>query len=319
MKKALVCGAGGFIGGHLVEKLKREGYWVRGVDIKEHEFRATAADDFRLLDLRRPGNCWEALAVDGGTFDEVYQLAADMGGMGFIHTAECDIMHNSALINIHMIDAATKIGAGRYFFSSSACVYPDMQPGDPAMTEDEVIPANPDNEYGWEKYYAERMAHAYARHYPIDVRVARFQNCYGPYGTWRGGREKAPAAICRKVAMADEGGTVDVWGDGTAVRGFTYVDDLVDGIYLLMQSDQTDTANIGTEEYVTVNALVETVIDVSGKAVHIEHVDGPVGVQARNFSHARMHDLGWEATVPLREGIEATYAWIAAEVARLGL
>jgi nucleoside-diphosphate-sugar epimerase len=319
MKKALVCGAGGFIGGHLVEKLKREGYWVRGVDIKAHEFRATAADEFRLLDLRRPDNCWEALSVDGGAFDEVYQLAADMGGMGFIHTAECDIMHNSALINVHMIDAATKIGVERYFFSSSACVYPDMQPGDPAMTEDEVVPANPDNEYGWEKYYAERMARAYARHYPIEVRVARFQNCYGPYGTWRGGREKAPAAICRKVAMADEGGAIDVWGDGTAVRGFTYVDDLVDGIYLLMQSEETDTANIGTEQYVTVNDLVETVIAVSGKEIHIEHVDGPVGVQARNFSHTRMHDLGWESTVPLREGIEATYAWIEAEVERLGL
>ncbi len=326
MKKALVCGAGGFIGGHLVEKLKREGYWVRGVDIKAHEFRTTAADEFRLLDLRRPDNCWEALSLgrdpstgSGQAFDEVYQLAADMGGMGFIHTAECDIMHNSALINVHMTDAATKIGVGRYFFSSSACVYPDMQPGDPAMTEDEVVPANPDNEYGWEKYYAERMARAYARHYPIEVRVARFQNCYGPYGTWRGGREKAPAAICRKVAMADEGGAIDVWGDGTAVRGFTYVDDLVDGIYLLMHADQTDTANIGTEQYVTVNELVETVIDVSGKEIHIEHVDGPVGVQARNFSHTRMHDLGWEATVPLREGIEATYAWIEAEVERLGL
>ena len=319
MKKALVCGAGGFIGGHLVEKLKREGYWVRGVDIKEHEFRTTAADEFRLLDLRRPDNCWEALAVDGGTFDEVYQLAADMGGMGFIHTAECDIMHNSALINVHMIDAATKIGVARYFFSSSACVYPDMQPGDPAMTEDEVVPANPDNEYGWEKYYAERMARAYARHYPIDVRVARFQNCYGPYGTWRGGREKAPAAICRKVAMADDGGTIDVWGDGTAVRGFTYVDDLVDGIYRLMHAEAIDTANIGTEEYVTVNELVETVIDVSDIEIHIAHVDGPVGVQARNFSHARMHDLGWDATVPLRAGIAETYAWIAAEVERLGL
>ncbi len=314
MKKAVVCGAGGFIGGHLVSKLKREGYWVRGVDIKPHEFRTPEADDFRLLDLRHPENCWEALAVDGGTCDEVYQLAADMGGMGFIHSAECDIMHNSALINIHMIDAAVKSGVSRYFFSSSACVYPDMQPGDPEMTEDQVIPANPDNEYGWEKLYAERMAQAYARHYPIDVRVARFQNCYGPYGTWRGGREKAPAAICRKVAMADQGGTIDVWGDGTAVRGFTYVDDLVDGIYLLMQSDLVNSVNIGTEEYVTVNDLVQTVIDVSGKDVTIEHVDGPVGVQARNFSKARMYGLGWKARVSLREGIAETYPWIAEQV-----
>lgn len=314
MKRALVCGAGGFIGGHLVSKLKRNGYWVRGVDIKEHEFRTLEADEFRLLDLRRPEDCWEALVVDGGTFDEVYQLAADMGGMGFIHTAECDIMHNSALINVHMIDTAAKLGVPRYFFSSSACVYPDMKPGDPEMTEDQVIPANPDNEYGWEKLYAERMAHAYARHYPIEVRVARFQNCYGPYGTWRGGREKAPAAISRKVAMAEEGGTIDVWGDGTAVRGFTYVDDLVDGIYLLMQSDLRESANIGTDEYVTVNELVQTVIDVSGKDVSIRHVEGPVGVQARNFSKARMKALGWEAKVTLREGIEQTYPWVAEQV-----
>jgi nucleoside-diphosphate-sugar epimerase len=193
-----------------------------------------------------------------------------------------------------------------------------MQPGDPAMTEDEVIPANPDNEYGWEKYYAERMAQAYARHYPIEVRVARFQNCYGPEGTWRGGREKAPAAICRKVAMAEDGGTIEVWGDGTAVRGFTYVDDLVDGIYLLMQSDLDVSANIGTEEYVTVNELVQTVIDVSGKEIHVEHVEGPVGVQARNFNHARMHELGWEAVTSLKDGIAETYAWIEAQVKVVG-
>ena len=190
MKKALVCGAGGFIGGHLVKKLKREGYWVRGVDIKEHEFAQTQADEFRLLDLREAHNCWEALNLgDGETFDEVYQLAADMGGMGFIHTAECDIMRNNALINNHMIDTAAKIGVGRYFFSSSVCVYRDMEPGEPALDEDDAYPALPDNEYGWEKLYAERMALAYARHYPIEVRIARFQNCYGPEGTWRGGRE----------------------------------------------------------------------------------------------------------------------------------
>ena len=317
MKKALVCGAGGFIGGHLVSKLKGEGYWVRGVDIKEHEFRTLEADEFMRLDLREAHNCRQALSLGGGeSFDEVYQLAADMGGMGFIHTAECDIMHNSVLINVHMVDAAVRMGVSRYFFSSSACVYPDMKPGDPEMTEDQVIPANPDNEYGWEKLYAERMAMAYARHYPIEVRVARFQNCYGPYGTWRGGREKAPAAICRKVAMAEKGGVIDVWGDGKAVRGFTYVDDLVDGIYLLMQSDLHVPANIGTEQYVTVNDLVRTVIEVSGKELEVQHVEGPVGVLARNFSKARMHSLGWEAKVSLREGIEATYPWIAEQVAR---
>lgn len=316
MKKALVCGAGGFIGGHLVSKLKGEGYWVRGVDIKAHEFRATEADEFRLLDLRLPEHCWEALSTAGGTFDEVYQLAADMGGMGFIHTAECDIMHNSALINVHMIDTAAKLGVGRYFFSSSACVYPNMKPGDPKMTEDQVIPANPDNEYGWEKLYAERMAQAYARHYPIEVRVARFQNCYGPYGTWRGGREKAPAAICRKVAETPNGGTIDVWGDGTAVRGFTYVDDLVDGIFLLMQSDLRESANIGTEEYVTVNDLVRIVIEVSGKEINVQHVEGPVGVLARNFSKERMSSLGWKTRVTLKEGIVKTYPWIAEQVER---
>ncbi len=316
MKKALVCGAGGFIGGHLVAKLKREGYWVRGVDIKEHEYRTLDADEFKLLDLRQPEACWEALSVDGGTFDEVYQLAADMGGMGFIHTAECDIMHNSVLINVHMITTAARLGVPRYFFSSSACVYPDMKPGDPEMTEDQVIPANPDNEYGWEKLYTERMAQAFARHYPMQVRIARFQNCYGPYGTWHGGREKAPAAISRKVAMAEAGDTIDVWGDGEAIRGFTYVDDLVDGVYLLMQSDLQVPANIGTEEYVTVNELVRTVLDISGKDLEIRHVDGPVGVQARNFSKARMHALGWEAKVSLREGMAVTYAWVADQAKR---
>ena len=310
MKKALVCGAGGFIGGHLVKKLKRDGYWVRGVDIKEHGFAETQADEFWLLDLREPHNCWKALNLDSETFDEVYQLAADMGGMGFIHNAECDIMHNSALINIHMVDTATRVGVPRYFFSSSVCVYRDMEPGEPELTEDDVYPAIPDNEYGWEKLYAERMAQAYARHYPIEVRVARFQNCYGPEGTWCGVREKAPAAICRKVAMAEDGGTIPVWGDGKAIRAYTYVDDLVDGIYILMQSGLEGPVNIGSDEYVTVDELVQVVIEVSGKEIHVEHVEGPVGVRARNFSKTRMRSLGWEAKVSLREGISHTYLWI---------
>ncbi|HDQ73511.1 MAG TPA: NAD-dependent epimerase/dehydratase family protein [Chloroflexi bacterium] len=315
MKRALVCGAGGFIGGHLVKKLKREGYWVRGVDIKEHEFAPTQADEFRLLDLREAHNCWEALNLGNGeTFNEVYQLAADMGGMGYIHTAECNIMHNSALININVIDAAAKIGVGRYFFSSSVCVYRDMEPGEPALDESDAYPALPDNEYGWEKLYAERMALAYARQYPIEVRVARFQNCYGPEGTWRGGREKAPAAICRKVAMAEDGGTIPVWGDGTAVRAYTYVDDTVRGIYMLMQSDLEGATIIGGDEYVTVDDLVETVIAASGKEIEIEHVEGPVGVHARNFDKSKIKSLGWEAGTNLREGIEKTYAWIEAQV-----
>ncbi len=316
MKRALVCGAGGFIGGHLVKKLKREGYWVRGVDIKQHEFAPTEADEFLLLDLREAHHCWQALSVDGGAFDEVYQLAADMGGMGFIHTAECDIMHNSALINIHMIDAAARTGVGRYFFSSSVCVYRDMQPGEPPLAEADAVPAHPDNEYGWEKLYAERMAQAYARHYPIQVRIARFENCYGPEGTWRGGREKAPAALCRKVAQAQDGDNIEVWGDGSAIRNFTYVDDMVEAIYLLTQSDLEGAVNLGGDVYVTVEELARTVIEVSGKDVGIRYVEGPVGVQARNFSKARSRALGWEARVSLREGIGRTYAWIEAQVGK---
>ena len=315
MVRALVCGAGGFIGGHLVKKLKREGYWVRGVDIKAHEWAPTAADEFMLLDLRLPENCRAALTLGDGTFDEVYQLAADMGGMGFIHSAECEIMHNSALINVHMTHIAAEMGVPRYFFSSSVCVYRDMQPGEPEMTEDQAIPAHPDNEYGWEKLYSERMAMAYARNGSIKVRIARFQNCYGPEGTWTGGREKAPAAICRKVAEVDDGGIIDVWGDGTAIRSYTYVDDLVDGIYLLMQSNLQVPANIGCPQYVTVDELVATVAEVSGKTIHIRHVAGPVGVQSRNFSNARIESLGWQARIYLKEGIGRTYGWVAAQVA----
>lgn len=314
MKSALVCGAGGFIAGHLVEKLKREGYWVRGVDIKEHAFRPSAADEFLLLDLREPEDCRKALSLGDGTFDEVYQLAADMGGMGFISVADCEVLTHNALINIHMTRTAAELGVPRYFFSSSVCIYPDMQPGAPEMKEEDAIPANPDNEYGWEKLYSERVAQAHGRRTDMKVRIARFQNCYGPYGTWRGGREKAPAAICRKVAEAEAGGTIEVWGDGSAVRSYTYVDDMVEGVYTLMQSDLEDPVNIGSPEYVTVDQLAHTVIDVSGKRVGIEHVEGPVGVQSRNFSHARIESLGWRARVGLREGIERTYPWIERQV-----
>lgn len=315
MKKALVCGAGGFIGGHLVKKLKREGYWVRGVDIKHHEFAPTQADEFLLLDLRDPENCRQALALpDGGPFDEIYQLAADMGGMGFISVAECEVLHNNALVNIHMTHTAAEMGVPRHFFSSSVCVYRDMQPGELALTEDDAIPASPDNEYGWEKLYAERVAMAYGRRYGMRVRIARFENCYGPEGTWRGGREKAPAAICRKVAEAKDGGTIEVWGDGTAVRNYTYVDDLVEGIFILVKSDLEGPVNIGGEEYVTVEELVKTVIEVSGKEIHVRYVEGPVGVHSRNFSKERIKSLGWEARIPLKEGISRTYAWIEKQV-----
>jgi len=314
MKKALVCGAGGFIGGHLVKKLKQEGYWVRGVDIKEHEFAPTAADEFLLLDLREEENCQAALALQDGKFDEVYQLAADMGGMGFISFAECEIMHNSALINIYMTDVAARMGIPRYFFSSSVCIYRDMQPGEPEMTEEEALPAHPDNEYGWEKLYSERVAMAYGRRCGMKVRIARFQNCYGPQGTWTGGREKAPAAICRKVAEAEDGGTIEVWGDGSAIRSYTYVGDMVDGIYLLMHSDLEGAVNIGCPQYVAVDELVATVAEVAGKKIHVRHVDGPVGVQSRNFSNARIYSIGWQARVFLKDGISLTYPWIEAQV-----
>ena len=315
MKKAVVCGAGGFIGHFLVRRLKQEGYWVRGVDIKYPEFSAVDSDEFLLLDLRKEENCLKAVSVDGNRgADEVYQLAADMGGMGFIHSCECDIMHNSALINVYMTDAAAKRGVGRYFYSSSVCVYRDMKKGEPEMPESGAYPAQPDNEYGWEKLYAERIAMAYGRKFKIPMRIARFQNCYGPEGTWVGGREKAPAAVCRKVAEAGNGGVVEVWGDGTAVRSYTYVSDMVDGIFRLMQSDLDGAANIGCPEYVSVDELVAIVSEVSGKKVTVRHIKGPVGVKSRNFSNERMYSIGWKSRVSLREGIEKTYPWIEKQV-----
>lgn len=267
MKRALVCGAGGFIGSHLVKKLKNEGFWVRGVDIKYPEFSSTAADEFIILDLRDRSNAEKAVA---GPLDEVYQLAADMGGMGFIHSAETEIMRNSVLININMTHAAAEARIPRYFFSSSVCIYRDMNPGEPEMTEEEAYPALPDNEYGWEKLYSERMALAYGRRYGMQVRIARFQNCYGPEGTWRGGREKAPAAICRKIAEAKDGGTIEAWGDGTAIRSYTYIDDMLEGIYLLMRSDLNVPVNIGCPQYVSVKELVDTVAQVTGKKINVK-------------------------------------------------
>ena len=317
MKKALVCGAGGFIGCHLVKKLKKEGYWVRSVDIKPHEWSPKAANEFLLLDLRIEDNCRTALTVDGGTFDEVYQLAADMGGMGFIHSAETEIMHNSALVNIYMTDLAARMGVPRYFFSSSVCVYRDMKRGEPEMSEDQAIPAHPDNEYGWEKLYSERIAMAYERRYGMKVRIARFQNCYGPEGTWTGGREKAPAAMCRKVAEVENGGAIEVWGDGSAVRSYTYVSDMVDGIYLLMNSEKKGAVNIGCPQYVTVDELVRIVAKVSGKKITITHVKGPVGVQSRNFSNERIYSLGWKPKVTLEDGIILTYPWVESQVKAL--
>ncbi|MCA1704452.1 MAG: NAD-dependent epimerase/dehydratase family protein [Actinobacteria bacterium] len=313
MKKALVCGAGGFIAGHLVQRLRDDGLYVRGVDIKQPEFRASAAHEFVQADLRDRDVCGEVLRVDGG-FDEVYQLAADMGGMGFIHAAECEIMRNNALINLNMVDAAAAAGVPRYFFSSSVCIYRDMAEGEPALTEAEAYPALPDNEYGWEKLYAERVVEAYGRRFGFAVRIARFQNCYGPFGTWRGQRAKAPAAICRKVAEAPDGGSVEVWGDGTAVRSYIYVDDMVEGILTLTRSDLGGPVNIGNPEYVSVDELLRTVADVAGKDVTPCYIDGPVGVQSRNFSDARIESLGWCARHSLSNGIAKTYPWIEEQV-----
>jgi nucleoside-diphosphate-sugar epimerase len=320
MKTALVAGAGGFIGSHLVKRLKKEDYWVRGVDLKYPEFSASAADEFLLLDLREEANCRTAVAGPGGAaFDEVYQLAADMGGMGFIHSAECEIMRNSALINIHMTHISAAAGVKRYFFSSSACVYRDMEFDEPELSEEEAYPARPDNEYGWEKLYAERMAMAYGRRYGMTVRLARFQNCYGPEGTWRGGREKAPAALSRKIAEAADGGTIEIWGDGTAMRAYTYIDDMIDGIRRLMDSGLEDGVNIGRQEYVSVNELASTIASVAGKTIHLKPIEGPVGVKARNFRIDRITGIGWESRFSLREGIARTYPWVKAQVEALRL
>jgi GDP-D-mannose 3', 5'-epimerase len=313
MKRALVTGAGGFIAHHLVKKLKREGYWVRGVDIKQPEFSSSSADEFKILDLREIQNCRQALSPNI-QFDEVYHLAADMGGMGFIHSAECEIMRNSALVNINMIAAVAEIGIKRYFFSSSVCIYRNMQAGEPEMTEEQAYPAQPDNEYGWEKLYAERMALAYGRRHKMNIRIARFQNCFGPEGTWQGGREKAPAAVCRKVAMAENGGTIEVWGDGSAIRSYTYVDDMVEGIYMLTQSNLEGPANIGNPEYISVNELVEIVSDVAGKKIKIKHIEGPVGVASRNFSNDKIYKTGWKARFSTKDGIKQTYPWIEQQV-----
>jgi nucleoside-diphosphate-sugar epimerase len=313
MKHALVTGAGGFIAHHLVKRLKKEGYWVRGVDLKHPEFSTSQADEFKILDLREKANCIVALS-GAQPFDEVYHLAADMGGMGFIHSAECEIMRNSALINIHMSSSAAEMKIKNYFFSSSVCIYRDMKHGEPEMTEEQAYPAMPDNEYGWEKLYAERMAMVYGKHNGMRIRIARFQNCYGPEGTWRGGREKAPAAICRKVAEAPDGGTIEVWGDGTAVRSYTYIDDMVDGIYRLMHSDIEGPANIGNPEYVSVDDLVRIVTEVSGKKVTIKHIKGPVGVESRNFSNAKIYTTGWTARFKTVDGIRQTYPWILEQV-----
>ena len=316
--RVLVCGAGGFIGGHLVKRLKAEGYWVRGADIKSHDFTKTAADEFILGDLRD-----QAVArgvVEG--IDEVYQLAADMGGAGYIFTGEHDaaVMHNSATINLNIVEFGCRAGVEKFFYSSSACMYPaynQQDPDNPNCSEDSAYPAAPDSEYGWEKLFSERLYFAYMRNRNIQVRVARFHNIFGPEGTWKGGREKAPAAICRKIAEASDGGEIEIWGDGCQTRSFLFIDECVDGIRRLMESDFTGPVNIGSDEMVTINHLAYLVMDLAGKNLTLRHIPGALGVRGRN-SDNRLIDqkLGWRPSRPLREGLEKTYSWIQQQIAQ---
>lgn len=316
-KSAIVCGAGGFIGGHLVNRLKAEGYWVRGVDLKHNEFDNGEADDFVIGDLRDSRVC-ESLF--DRPIDEVYQLAADMGGAGYIFTGEHDaaVMHNSASINLNMVEASRLAGVKKIFYSSSACMYPEynqMDPDNPKCAEDSAYPAAPDSEYGWEKLFSERLYLAYHRNYDMEVRVARFHNIFGPQGTWTGGREKAPAAICRKVAETEDGGEIEIWGDGKQTRSFLYIDECLDGVRRLMESDFMGPVNIGSEEMVTINRLAEIVMHAAGKTLTLKHIPGPLGVRGRNSDNALIRrELGWGPQMPLKEGIARTYAWIAAQV-----
>lgn len=320
MKKALVCGAGGFIGGHLVKRLKEEGFWVRGVDIKNHEFSVLPCDDFILGDLRENDVCKNAL---DGFFDEVYQLAADMGGAGYIFTGENDasVMHNSALINLQIVELAAKHKVGKIFYSSSACVYPaynQKNPYLPTTHESSVLPADPDSEYGWEKLFSERLYLSYHRNYGLNVKVARFHNIFGTDGTWKGGKEKAPAAVCRKVAEAEPGGAIEIWGDGEQTRSFLFIDECLDGIRKLMDSDFQGPFNLGSEEMVSINHLAEMVIKISGKNISIKHIDGPQGVRGRNSDNRLIFEkLNWKPSSALNDGLEKTYLWISKQVANL--
>jgi len=317
MKKAMVCGAGGFIGSHLVKRLKREGYWLRGVDLKYPEFARTHADDFFVGDLRDPEVCRRM--VDQ-TFDAVYQLAADMGGAGFVFTGEndADIMHNSGLINLNMLEACFRRNSRKIFYSSSACMYPEYNqtdPDNPKTSEDSAYPAQPDSEYGWEKLFSERLYLAFHRNHDMDVRIARFHNIFGPEGSWCDGREKAPAAICRKVAETPDGGEIEIWGDGKQTRSFLYIDECLEGVQRLMASDFLEPVNIGSEEMVTINRLAEIAMEIAGKKLSIRHVPGPLGVRGRNSDNRLIEEkLGWKPTEALSDGLRKTYAWIERQV-----
>jgi nucleoside-diphosphate-sugar epimerase len=314
MKKALVCGAGGFIGGHLVQRLKKEGYWVRGVDLKQHEYTQLDADEFIVGDLRDI-NVVEQV-IDKG-MDEIYQLAADMGGAGYIFTGDNDanVMHNSATINLNVIDVATKKRVKKVFYSSSACMYPEhnqLDPDNPKCSEDSAYPADPDSEYGWEKLFSERLYMAYNRNHGIAVRIARFHNIFGPNGAWNNGKEKAPAALSRKVAETDNNGVIEVWGDGLQTRSFLYIDECLEGVRRLMESDFMGPVNIGSEEMISINDFAKMIIQIAGKDISINNIPGPEGVRGRNSDNLLIQEkLGWKPSIPLKEGITKTYNWIS--------
>lgn len=311
MNRVLVTGAGGFIGHHLVTSLKLRGYRVRGVDVKFPEFTESDADEFELLDLRRWDNCLKATRG----VDAVYALAADMGGMGYLSSNHARVLRNNALINLHTLDAARRNGVGRYLFSSSACVYPeylqartDVAP----LRESDAYPAAPQDAYGWEKLIAERALQYFADEYGIETRIVRFHNVYGPLGTYDGGREKVPAALCRKVAMVEKGGSIEIWGDGLQTRSFCYIDDCVEGLERVMWSDHAGPINLGSDRIVTINALARMIIDISGKRdISLAHVDGPQGVRGRNSDNTRLREvLGWEPSMRIEDGLVPTYRWI---------
>ncbi|MFO7865235.1 MAG: NAD-dependent epimerase/dehydratase family protein [Candidatus Aminicenantes bacterium] len=317
MRKALVCGAGGLIGSHMVKRLKQEGYWVRGVDLKYPPFAPTEADDFIIGDLRLDEVCVRAA---DWPFDEVYQFAADMGGAGFVFTGEndADIMHNSAKINLNMLEACWKRNIPKIFYSSSACIYPEFNqedPDNPTTAEDSAYPAQPDSEYGWEKLFSERLYLDFHRNKHMEVRIARFHNIFGPEGSWNDGREKAPAALCRKVAQAPDGGAIEMWGDGKQTRSFLYIDECLEGVLRLMASDFTGPVNIGSEEMVTINQLAEMIMGIAGKKLEIDHIPGPLGVRGRNSDNRLIKEkLGWSPSEPLEKGLEKTYQWINEQV-----
>ena len=317
MKKVFVCGAGGFIGGHLVIRLKKEGYWVRGIDIKHHEYVESPADEFIKGDLRDPRFIQEILDQP---FDEVYQLAADMGGAGFIFSGEndADIMHNSAMINLNIVEASVKADVKKIFYSSSACMYPErnqMDPDNPNCREDSAYPAEPDSEYGWEKLFSERFYLAANRNYGIKVRIARFHNIFGPEGSWIDGREKAPAAMCRKVAETMDEGEIEMWGDGEQTRSFLYIDECLEGVKKLMESDFMGPINIGSDEMVSINHLAEMAMDIAGKKQIIKHIPGPLGVRGRNSDNRLIKEkLDWAPSQSLYDGLKKTYAWISKQV-----